>query len=125
MPDKPSADKKLALRTTTMPADTNPSGDIFGGWILARMDMAGSSTAVKKAGGRVATVAIDSMEFLRPVFVGDEISCYTEIMKIGKTSITIRVETWRRARDQEDMEKVTAGIFIYVAIDRDRTPRVI
>jgi len=111
-----------ALRAIAMPADANPSGDIFGGWLLSQMDLAGSTTATRRAKGRVVTVAITAMTFHRPVFVGDEVSCYAEIIKIGRTSITIKVESWvRRGRGEETIE-VTEGIFTYVAVDSERRP---
>ena len=111
-----------ALRAIAMPADANPSGDIFGGWLLSQMDMAGSTVATRRAKGRVVTVAITAMTFHRPVFVGDEVSCYAEIIKIGRTSITIKVESWvRRGRGEETIE-VTEGIFTYVAVDSERRP---
>jgi acyl-CoA thioesterase YciA len=111
-----------ALRAIAMPADANPSGDIFGGWLLSQMDLAGSTTATRRAKGRVVTVAITAMTFHRPVFVGDEVSCYAEIIKIGRTSITIKVKSWvRRGRGEETIE-VTEGIFTYVAVDSERRP---
>ena len=111
-----------ALRAIAMPADANPSGDIFGGWLLSQMDLAGSTAATRRAKGRVVTVAITAMTFHRPVFVGDEVSCYAEIVKIGRTSITIKVESWvRRGRGEETIE-VTEGIFTYVAVDSERRP---
>ena len=112
-----------ALRTIAMPADTNPNGDVFGGWLLAQMDLAGGNVAVRRARGRVATVAITAMTFHLPVFVGDEVSCYGIVERVGRSSIAIRVETWvRRARTGE-REKVTEGLFTYVAIDESRRPR--
>ncbi|KAA3628573.1 MAG: acyl-CoA thioesterase [Proteobacteria bacterium] len=116
---------QLTIRTTAMPADTNPNGDIFGGWLMGQMDIAGGSTAIQRAQGRVATVAVDAMTFHKPVFVGDEVSCYTRIERVGNTSISIRVETWvRRARTRE-LIKVTEGTFVYVAIDGNGRPRPI
>jgi len=111
-----------AMRTIAMPADANPSGDIFGGWMLSQMDLAAGTVATRRARGRTATVAITAMTFHRPVFVGDEVSCYAEIIKIGTTSITVKVESWvRRGTSQEQIE-VTEGIFTYVAIGADRKP---
>jgi acyl-CoA thioesterase YciA len=111
-----------AMRTVAMPADANPWGDIFGGWMLSQMDLAGGTVATRRARGRTATVAITAMTFHRPVFVGDEVSCYVEIIKIGTTSITVKVESWvRRGTSQEQIE-VTEGIFTYVAIGADRKP---
>src|SRR5579885_2426155 len=87
------------IRVTAMPADANPNGDIFGGWLLAQMDLAGGNAAAQRAKGRVATVAVTAMTFHLPVFIGDEVSCYATIEKTGRTSIAIRVETWVRRRD--------------------------
>lgn len=111
-----------ALRTIAMPADTNPRGDIFGGWLLAQMDLAGSILAQKIAVRRVATVGVQAMTFHKPVFVGDEVSCYTELVRIGNTSVTVQVESWARRRDEENEIKVTEGQFTYVAIDENRRP---
>jgi acyl-CoA thioesterase YciA len=111
-----------ALRAIAMPADANPAGDIFGGWLLSQMDLAGSTVATRRAKGRVVTVAITAMTFHRPVFVGDEVSCYVEIIKVGTTSITAKIESWaRRGRGEERIE-VTEGVFTYVAVDSDRKP---
>lgn len=115
----------LAIRTIAMPRDTNPGGDIFGGWLVSQMDLAAGTVATIKAEGRVVTVAIDSLTFHKPVFVGDEVSCYAEIIKIGHTSITIRVEAWIRHKLTNDTLKVTEGLFTFVAIDDTHTPRAI
>ncbi len=111
------------LRAITMPADSNARGDIFGGWILSQMDLAGGSAAMRRAKGRVATVGIASMSFHRPVFVGDEVSAYTAVAKVGRTSITIKIDVWARRFAAEETVKVTEGVFTYVAIDADRKPR--
>ncbi len=108
-----------------MPGDANPNGDIFGGWLLAQMDLAGGSVASQRAQGRVATVAITGMTFHRPVFIGDEVSCYAAVTKIGRTSITIHIETWVRRHLSSERVKVTEGIFTYVAIGTDRRPRAV
>ena len=114
---------ELAIRTVAMPGDTNPNGDIFGGWVLSQMDMAGGMIATRRAQGRVATVAIATMSFHHPVYVGDEVSCYGEITRIGNTSITIKIESWvRRGRGGEEI-KVTEGTFTFVAIGDDGRPR--
>jgi len=112
-----------ALRTIAMPADTNPSGDVFGGWLLSQMDLAGSSTAVHIARGRVVTVGIEAMSFHEPVEVGDEVSCYTRHLRTGRTSITIKVEAWRRRGHSSERTKVTEGVFTYVKIDKNRRPQ--
>ena len=112
-----------AVRTLAMPGDTNPAGDIFGGWILAQMDIAGGIVAHQRALGRVATVAIEAMKFHRPVLVGDVVSCYCHIVRVGTTSLTVQVDAWaRRGRTGEEM-RVTEGQFTYVAIDAERRPR--
>ena len=116
----------LSIRTLAMPADTNPNGDIFGGWLMSQMDIAGSITAHSRAGGRVVTVAVEAMTFHRPVHVGDVVCCYTDIVKTGKTSITVLVEVWvQRERDTADIVKVTVGTFTYVAIGEDGSKRAL
>lgn len=114
-----------ALRTIAMPADANPRGDIFGGWLLAQMDLAGSTVAIRRAAGRVATVAVTSMTFHKPVFIGDELSCYVNIEKVGRTSIAVKIESWVRRGVSGEAVKVTEGLFTYVAIGSDRRPRPI
>jgi len=109
---------RLSIRTIAMPADTNMFGHIFGGWLLSQMDLAGGTHAYRRTGGRCATVAIEGMEFHQPVFVGDELSCYTDIKRIGHTSIAIRVESWVRRHGGNDTQiKVTSAMFTYVAVD--------
>ncbi|MFQ5939588.1 MAG: acyl-CoA thioesterase [Alphaproteobacteria bacterium] len=114
---------ELAIRTLAMPADTNPSGDIFGGWVLAQMDIAGGVTAQARARGRVATVAVEAMSFHRPVYVGDVLCCYAEILRIGRSSMTTRVEAWALRRGAGERVQVTEGVFTYVAIDDAGRPR--
>ena len=111
------------LRTIAMPRDANPSGDIFGGWTLSQMDLAGASFALERAGGRVATIAIDAMKFLHPIAVGDEVSCFCSWEDEGSTSIKVKVETWTRSRHGNGAQKVTEGIFTYVAITEEGRPR--
>ena len=116
------------LRTVAMPADTNPHGDVFGGWLLSQMDVAGGTHANARTGGRVATVGIEAMSFHRPVYVGDRVSCHCRTDRIGRTSIAVHVETWvRRARTggPPDDIKVTEGMFSYVALDDRGAKRVI
>lgn len=115
--------REPALRAIAMPADSNARGDIFGGWLLSQMDLAGGATAMRRAKGRVATVAIASMSFHNPVFIGDEVSCYTEVVKVGHSSMTVKIESWARRFASEEIVKVTAGIFTYVAIDAERKKR--
>jgi acyl-CoA thioesterase YciA len=111
------------LRVVAMPRDANPGGDIFGGWTLSQMDLAGGAFASRHAQGRVATVAIDAMKFLRPVAVGDEVSCFCTLAEQGETSLRIKVETWTRSRGSPEGEKVTEGVFTFVAIDDEGHPR--
>jgi len=113
----------VSLRTLAMPAATNANGDIFGGWILSQMDLAGGTYAFYVAQGRVATVAVTGMKFYKPVYVGDEVSCYCATQHIGNTSIAVQVETWVRRRREEVEEKVTEGLFTFVAIDKEGNPR--
>jgi acyl-CoA thioesterase YciA len=111
-----------AIRTIAMPADTNGNGDIFGGWLMAQMDLAAGSAATRRARGRVATVAVDSMAFHRPVKVGDEVSLYARVTAVGRTSIRIFVEAWRRPPLGEP-SRVTQASFVFVAIGPDGRPQ--
>jgi acyl-CoA thioesterase YciA len=106
-----------------MPADANPNGDIFGGWLMSQMDLAGGAHAYQEAKGRTATVAVDAMSFHLPVQIGDLVSCYCETARVGHTSITIKVETWVKRRSNGREEKVTEGLFTFVAIDDEGKPR--
>ena len=112
-----------AVRVTAMPADTNPSGDIFGGWLMSQMDLAASSVASRHARSRTVTIAADAMSFLRPVSVGDEVSVYAELIGVGRSSMKIHVEAWRRARNDIHSYKVTEATFTFVAIDENRQKR--
>ena len=123
--DTPQPTGVLALQTVAMPADTNTSGDIFGGWLMSQMDLAGSVTASRRAGGRVATVAVDAMAFMTPVRVGAVVSCYTEILDVGRSSIRVRVEVWITSIHQDEPAKVTEGEFVFVAIDGNGRTRVV
>jgi len=111
-----------ALRAIAMPADTNPHGDIFGGWLLCQMDLAGSTFATRAASGRVVTVAITGMAFHRPVLVGDEVTCFCSVEKAGHTSITVKIESWARRRISVSPIKVTEGVFTYVRVDSEGRP---
>ena len=116
--DMPQPTGKLELQTIAMPKDTNASGDIFGGWLVSQMDLAGCITASRIAKGRVATVAIDSMSFMVPVKVGSVVSCYTDVLAIGSSSIQVQIEVWiQRDYHTEELIKVTDGVFVFVAID--------
>ena len=111
------------IRAIAMPADANPSGDIFGGWLMAQMDLAGANAASHRSCGRCVTVAVDGMVFHEPVFIGDEVSLYCKVIRVGRTSMTIRVEAWRRSRTCDTRSKVTEATFTYVAVDENRKRR--
>jgi len=134
MPDAPAGladaveiapSSEPALRAVAMPADTNPHGDIFGGWLLCQMDLAGTIVATRRALGRVVTVAITAMSFHRPVTVGDEVTCYCSLEKTGNTSITVKIESWVRRGIGDTQFKVTEGIFTYVRVGVDGRPQSI
>jgi acyl-CoA thioesterase YciA len=118
---------ELTLRTLAMPKDVNTNGDIFGGWVLSQMDMAAGIVAAGRAQGRVATVAIDAMQFIRPVKVGDVLCIYVDIARIGRTSMGLQIEAWvlrnRQSAQASAREKVTEGLFTFVAIDEAGKPR--
>ena len=114
---------ELAIRTLAMPADANPSGDIFGGWVLSQMDIAGGISAAVRSRGRVATVAVTAMTFHLPVYVGDVMCVYTELRKVGRTSMTFGIEAWALRGRVGTRVRVTEGQFIYVAIDAEGRPR--
>lgn len=125
-PDEASAETphgELSIRTVAMPADANPAGDIFGGWLLSQMDVAGGIIAHRIALGRAATIAVDAMKFHLPVFVGDILCCYAAVARIGRTSIAVKVEAWAERRNSTVRVKVTEGVYTYVAIDAQRKPR--
>lgn len=131
-PSNPSAAQTLLLaripqlRVMPMPSDANVHGDVFGGWIMAQVDIAGSILAARRANGRIATIAVNSFVFKQPVFVGDLLSFYVDIVKVGRTSITVSVEVYaERNRLQADTVKVTEATLTYVATDDSRKPRVI
>lgn len=113
------------IRTIAMPADTNPAGDIFGGWLMSQMDLAAGTVAALTARGRSATIAVEGMKFLRPVKVGDEVSLFADLVRVGRSSMHIRVQAWRRQREQEASEKVTQATFTFVALDDDGRARPI
>lgn len=115
--EDPTPNGELALQTLAMPKDTNSNGDVFGGWLMSQMDLAGAIIAREVARGRITTVAVGSMAFLRPVPVGSTVSCYGEVLEIGRSSIKILVEVWVRHYEREGQQKVTEGEFVYVAID--------
>lgn len=125
MADAMPPPREPAIRVSAMPADTNAYGDIFGGWLMSLMDSAAGLTAARRAKGRAVTVAMEGMQFHAPVVVGDEVSVYAELVKVGRTSMTVQVEAWRRDRHGEAMAKVTEACFTFVAIDEARRPRVV
>ncbi|MBP1849615.1 acyl-CoA thioesterase [Rhizobium halophytocola] len=114
---------ELTLRTLAMPSDANPAGDIFGGWVMAQMDLAAGIRANEAASGRTATVAVKEITFKRPVKVGDTLCVYTTVTKIGRTSITLYVECWARRQYMDLREKVTDASFVMVALDAEGQPR--
>ena len=116
---------KPTLCAIAMPMDTNPHGDIFGGWLISQMDLAGSAAATRRAKGRVVTVAITAMSFHRPVFVGDEVACYAEVTQVGHTSLTVKIQSWACRGIGDEQIAVTDGVFTYVAVDTDGKPRLV
>lgn len=123
-PARPPTDPPV-IRVIAMPADANPAGDIFGGWLMAQMDLAAGSVAIRRAKGRSATVSVDGIEFRRPVAVGDEVSIHARLAGTGRSSMRIEVEAWRRVRDEEASEQVTRAIFTFVALDADGRSRAL
>ena len=123
-PDLP-ADRPVTVRVVPMPADTNSMGDIFGGWIMSQVDIAGGIAAARRAQGRVVTVAVNALEFKKPVFVGDVVSCYAAVTGVGRTSITVKTDVYAERRAATEYVKVTEATFTYVAIGDDGRPRVV
>ena len=123
--ENPRPQGELALQTVAMPADTNANGDIFGGWLLSQMDIAGGVAAAEVARGRVATVAVQGMSFLTPVHVGAVVSCYCDILDIGRSSVRVLIEVWINCQHDGEPIKVSEGEFIYVAIDDAKRTRTI
>lgn len=124
--DQLPLDKQPTTRMAARPADTNAAGDIFGGWIMSQVDIAGSIAAYRRAKGRVVTVAVNEFQFHKPVFVGDLISCYAEVTKVGRTSLTVYVEVFaerHRPDDDDETIKVTEATLTFVAVSEDRQPR--
>ena len=122
--DHPPAGMPM-IRTIAMPADSNANGDIFGGWLMAQMDLGGGNFASRVGQGRCVTAAVDGMSFLRPVKIGDEVSVYAELISTGRTSMRVKIEAWRRARDMDGEKCVTKAIFTFVAIDDAGRPRAL
>ena len=123
MTENPAPRGEPAVRTIAMPADTNPAGDIFGGWLMAQMDLAAGNAAARRARGRCATVAVDGIVFHNPVHVGDEVTVYADLAAVGRTSMKFRVEAWRRSRDGDESLRVTEALFTFVALDSGGRPR--
>ncbi|MBB5706465.1 acyl-CoA thioesterase [Sphingopyxis panaciterrulae] len=125
MPNEVMPACQPAVRVTAMPANANVYGDIFGGWLMAQMDLAASSVASLHARGRAVTISVEGMTFHRPVFVGDELSVFGRLIKVGRTSMHVEVETWGRDRHSDEGHKVTQAVFIFVAVGPDRRPRTV
>lgn len=124
--DRNPGERQLTVRVLAMPADTNPSGDIFGGWLMSQVDIAGSILAIQVAQGRVVSVAVHDFQFLKPVLVGDLVSCYAEIEKKGNTSVRVKVDVYaERERDPNSVDQVASASITYVAVDENAKPRVI
>jgi acyl-CoA thioesterase YciA len=121
----PAPTGELTTRTLAMPADANPNGDIFGGWVLAQMDIAGGIAAGQRARGRVVTVAVEAMQFIRPVHIGDVLCVYTSVEKVGRTSMSIKIEAWALQDRVGARVQVTHGVFTFVAIDDQGRPRAV
>jgi acyl-CoA thioesterase YciA len=118
-------DRIPTIRVIAMPADANPAGDIFGGWLMGQMDLAAASVASRRAQGRASTVAVDGMSFLSPVAVGDEVSLYATLQSEGRTSMKVHVEAWRRVRSGDETFRVTEATFTFVAIGADGKSRAL
>lgn len=116
---------KLALQTLAMPADTNANGDIFGGWVVSLMDMAAGIEARRRARSRVVTVAIDKLTFIKPVYVGDTVACYADLIKVGRTSMQFKIEVWSLSLGDEKERQVAEGHFTFVAINEQRQPHAV
>lgn len=122
MEDSDQPTGELVIQTIAMPKDTNPSGDIFGGWLMSQMDLGSGILATKTAKCRVVTLAMDGMSFLQPVRIGDTVACYARVEKIGRTSMTIPVEAWARRYRSGELVRVTRAVFTYVAVDGEGNP---
>ncbi len=125
MSDEKTPKGQLVIQILAMPADTNANGDIFGGWLVSHMDMGAAIAARRRAKSRVVTVAIDEMAFLKPVYVGDTVCCYADIVKVGHTSLKIKIEVWSMGLQTTDQKQVAQGYFTFVAIDEERKPHLV
>lgn len=124
-PQGPTA-RQLTIRVLAMPADANPHGDIFGGWLMSQIDIAGSVVAIQTAQGRVVTVAVNEMRFILPVFVGDLVSLYARLKQVGRTSVTVEVEAFaEREQERNRQQRVATATLTYVAVDENRRPRTV
>ncbi len=121
----PFKDRHPVIRTTTTYSDANPGGDIFGGWLLAQMDLAGGVCAYAYVRNRIVTVGVEAMSFHQPVFIGDEVSFFADVKHVGKTSIAIKIEAWVKRKKTGEIAHVTDGIYTYVSIGNDRSPQEI
>lgn len=119
---KPTPTGELTLRTLAMPADANAAGDIFGGWVMAQMDLASGIRAAERARGRVVTAAVNEMAFAMPVKIGDTLCIYTHVIRVGRTSMTLKIEAWAQRYLSDRMDKVTDALFVMVALDRAGKP---
>jgi len=117
--------RQPAIRTIAMPANTNPSGDIFGGWLMSQMDLAAGTAAAARARGRCATVAVDALQFHHSVKVGDEVTVFADLIRTGRTSMSFKVQAWRRRREQTDHMMVTQAVFVFVALDDKGAPKAL
>ena len=119
-------ERQLTIRVLAMPADANPHGDIFGGWLMSQIDIAGSVVAIQTAQGRVVTVAVNEMRFILPVFVGDLVSLYARLKQVGRTSVTVEVEAFaEREQERNQLQRVSTATLTYVAVDENRRPRAV
>jgi acyl-CoA thioesterase YciA len=116
---------QLVTRIVAMPADTNANGDVFGGWLVSNMDLAGGIEGRRRAKCRVVTVAIDAMKFIKPIRIGDTVGCYVELTKVGRTSMQFKIEAWALSFYAEKHEQVAEGVFTFVAIDEERKPQAV
>ena len=118
--------RQLTIRVLAMPADANPHGDIFGGWLMSQIDIAGSVVAIQTAQGRVVTVAVNEMRFILPVFVGDLVSLYARLKQVGRTSVTVEVDAFaEREQERNQLQRVATATLTYVAVDENRRPRAV
>lgn len=116
---------RLAIKVVAMPSETNANSDIFGGWLVSQMDLAGNCESIRRSKSRAVTVAIESLSFIKPVYVGNVVSCYVSLIKVGHTSMQFKVESWTLSLIDDHQQKVAEGIFTYVAIDESGKPQLV